>query len=93
MCKHIDEYVCLFSPPSPRPTSPKSDTEYELEKSSEKTPNVGWRWKWGELPEQRQSVFHYLWPSSKKNTPKEGIYLEDITNNRVVDPSRYLPQL
>ncbi len=79
---------------SPRPTSPKSDTEYELEKSSEQSSaNVGWRWKWGELPEQRQSVFRYLWPSSKKNTPKEGIYLDDITNNRGVDRSLYLPQL
>ncbi|UJR31952.1 hypothetical protein I4U23_019425 [Adineta vaga] len=79
---------------SPRPTSPKSDTEYELEKSSQPSPSVGWQWKWGELPEQRQSMFRYLWPSSsKKTSPKEGVYLDDITNNRCADRSLYLPQL
>ncbi|CAF4478961.1 unnamed protein product, partial [Rotaria sp. Silwood2] len=78
---------------SPRPTSPKSDTEYELDKSSQQSSNVRWQWKWGELPEQRQSVFRYLWPSSKKSTPKEGVYLDDITNNQCVDRSLYLPQL
>ncbi|CAF0879456.1 unnamed protein product [Adineta ricciae] len=78
---------------SPRPTSPKSDTEYELEKSSQASPNVGWQWKWGELPEQRRSVFRYLWPSSKKLTPQEGMYLDDITNNRCADRSLYLPRL
>ncbi|CAF3717267.1 unnamed protein product [Rotaria socialis] len=78
---------------SPRPTSPKSDTEYELDKSSQQSSNTGWRWKWGELPEQRQSVFRYLWPASKKTPPKEGIYLDDITSNRCVDRSLYLPQM
>ncbi|CAF4825357.1 unnamed protein product [Rotaria sp. Silwood1] len=79
---------------SPRPTSPKSDTEYELDKPSQQSSNVRWQWKWGELPEQRQSVFRYLWPSSsKKNTPKEGVYLDEITNNQSVDRSLYLPQL
>ncbi|CAF4490702.1 unnamed protein product [Rotaria sp. Silwood2] len=78
---------------SPRPTSPKSDTEYELDKPSQQSSNVRWQWKWGELPEQRQSVFRYLWPSSKKSAPKEGIYLDEITNNQSVDKSLYLPQL
>ncbi|CAF0887157.1 unnamed protein product [Rotaria sordida] len=78
---------------SPRPTSPKSDTEYELDKPSQQSSSVRWQWKWGELPEQRQSVFRYLWPSSKKSTPKEGLYLDDITNNQCVDRSLYLPQL
>ena len=78
---------------SPRPTSPKSDTEYELDKSTQQAPSVGWQWKWGEFPEQRRSVFRYLWPSSKKSTPKEGVYLDEITNNRDVDRSLYLPQL
>ncbi|CAF1175683.1 unnamed protein product [Adineta steineri] len=78
---------------SPRPTSPKSDTEYELDKPSQQPPSVGWQWKWGELPEQRRSVFRYFWPSSKKASPKEGIYLDDITSNRCADRSRYLPQL
>ncbi|CAM4785326.1 unnamed protein product [Rotaria magnacalcarata] len=78
---------------SPRPTSPKSDTEYELDKSSQQSSNTGWQWKWGELPEQRQSVFRYLWPASKKTPPKEGIYLDDITSNRCVDRSLYLPQM
>ncbi|CAF1425958.1 unnamed protein product [Adineta steineri] len=93
-----------FTPPSsfdnslsPRPTSPKSDTEYELEQSTKNTrTNVGWRWKWGELPEQRRSVFRYLWPSSaksKQDAPKEEIYLDDITNNKCNDRSRYLPQM
>jgi hypothetical protein len=58
---------------------------------------LGWQWKWGELPEQRRSVFRYLWPSSssatKQNTPKEGIYLDDITNNKCDDRSRYLPHM
>jgi hypothetical protein len=83
----------IFSTESTRPTSPKSDTEYELDKSSEKTTkknqtSVGWRWKWGELPK-------YLWPSSskKQSTPKEGKYLADITNNKCADSSRYLPEM
>jgi hypothetical protein len=78
---------------SPRPTSPKSDTEYELEKSTQPTNNVGWQWKWGEFPEQRRGVFGYFWSSPKKVTPQEGIYLDDITNNCAVDRSLYLPQL
>jgi phosphatidate phosphatase LPIN len=87
------------SPISLRPTSPKSDTEYELDKSSQqsaikKHTILGWQWKWGEFPEQRRSVFRYLWPSSsKETTPKEGIYLDDITNNKCNDRSRYLPQI
>lgn len=85
--------MLMFSALSARPTSPKSDTEYELEKSSQQPANDGWQWKWGELPEQRQSVFSYLWPSSKKTPPKEGIYLDDITNNRCVDRSLYLPPM
>jgi hypothetical protein len=92
----------LFSPVSLRPTSPKSDTEYELDKSSQQSTinnrtTVGWQWKWGELPEQRRSVFRYLWPSSsstsKQNTPQEGMYLDDITNNKCDDRSRYLPRM
>jgi hypothetical protein len=92
-------FIVFFSPVSLRPTSPKSDTEYELDKSSQQSTKnnrarLGWQWKWGELPEQRRSVFRYLWPSStKQNTPKEGIYLDDITNNKCDDRSRYLPQL
>jgi hypothetical protein len=83
---------CLFSSlSSPRPTSPKSDTEYELDKSSQQSTiknraDRGWQWKWGELP-------RYFWPSSKQNPPKEGIYLDDITNNRCDDRSLYLPQM
>lgn len=82
-----------FSTASARSSSPKSDTEYELEKAVEPTPGVGWRWKWGKFPEQRKSVFHYLWPSSTQTATKEDIYLDDITSNRVVDPSRYLPPM
>jgi hypothetical protein len=93
--------LLLFSPVSLRPTSPKSDTEYELDKSSQqsaikKHTILGWQWKWGELPEQKRNVFRYLWPSSaasKETTPKEGIYLDDITNNKCNDRSRYLPQM
>ncbi|CAF3544133.1 unnamed protein product [Rotaria sp. Silwood1] len=89
------------NPISLRPASPQSDTEYELDKSSQQSVrnsrrNSAWRWKWGELPEQRRSVFRYFWPSSsspKPNTPKEGIYLDDITNNKCDDRSRYLPQM
>ena len=81
------------SPPSPRPTSPKSDTEYELDKSSDQSNTVGWRWKWGELPEQRRSMFQYFWGSSKPKPPSEGLYLEDITSNSHVDRSLYLPTL
>ncbi|CAF4414334.1 unnamed protein product [Rotaria sp. Silwood2] len=82
-----------------RPLSPQSDTEYELDKSSQQTVRNNrrssvWQWKWGEFPEQRRSVFRYLWPSSSKEvTPKEGIYLDDITNNKCDDRSRYLPQM
>lgn len=84
---------------SNRPSSPKSDTEYELDKSSSQSSrksrlSFGWHWTWGHLPEQRPSVLRYLWPSSsKKSTPKEGVYLEDITNNKCDDRSRYLPQM
>ncbi|CAF3941765.1 unnamed protein product [Rotaria magnacalcarata] len=80
-----------------RSSSPKSDSEYELDKSSQQSgrnsrSTFGWQWKWGELPEQRRSVFRYLWPSSsKQSTPKEGIYLDDITNNKCDDRARYLP--
>ncbi|UJR14755.1 hypothetical protein I4U23_001745 [Adineta vaga] len=96
-----------YTPPSsfedatpPRPTSPKSDTEYVLDKTAQSsTKNVrryfGWRWKWGELPE-RSSVLRYFWPSSskaQKTTPKEGLYLDDITNDKCDDRSRYLPEL
>lgn len=95
-------YFTLSSSLVIRPESPKSDTEYELDKSSQQSARntrTGflWRWKWGELPEQKRSVFRYLWPSSssvqKTKTPKEGIYLDDITNNKCDDRSRYLPQM
>ncbi|CAF1434877.1 unnamed protein product [Rotaria sordida] len=86
-----------------RPPSPQSDTEYELDKSSQQSvrnnrTNSVWQWKWGEFPEQRRSVFRYLWPSSsssssKQKTPKEGMYLDDITNNKCDDRARYLPQM
>ena len=89
-----------FSPVDLRPSSPKSDTEYELDKSSQQSASKSrfspaWQWKWGELPEQRRSVFRYFWPSSsssKQTSPKEGIYLDDITNNKCNDRARYLPQ-
>lgn len=90
-----------FRPVSLRPTSPKSDTEYELDKSNQQStknnrPSLGWYWKWGELPEQRRSVFRYLniWSSPKQQTPQnEGIYLDDITNAKCDDRSRYLPSM
>ena len=81
-----------------RPSSPKSDTEYELDKSSQQSTinsrtRPAWQWKWGELPRQRPSVLGYLWPSSKKTTTTEGIYLDDITSDKCDDRSRYLPQM
>ncbi len=91
-------YLYIFSTQSHRPTSPKSDTEYELDKPSEQSiknnrTSIGWRWRWGELPEQG-NFFRYLWPSSaKQSTPKEGLYLDDITNNKCDDRSLYLPQM
>lgn len=85
-------FLLFFSSASLRSSSPKSDTEYELTKTSEPAASVGWRWKWGKFPEQR-SVFHYFWPTTNKTAPKEDIYLDDITSNRVVDPSRYLPPM
>lgn len=79
---------------SPRPTSPKSDTEYELGKEPPQDNVVEWKWgKFPDIPEQRTSVFGRLWSSSKKSTPKEGVYLDEITNNGNVDRSLYLPQL
>lgn len=79
-----------FSARSLRPSSPKSDTEYELEKSTQPTNNSGWQWKWGKFPEQR-GMLQYFWPS-KKETPKEGIYLDEFTSNQQLDRSMYLPQ-
>ncbi|CAF4157162.1 unnamed protein product [Rotaria sordida] len=81
--------------------NPQSDTEYELDKSSQQSvrknrTNSVWQWKWSEFPEQRRSVFRYLWPSfssSKQSISKEGMYLDDITNNNCDDCSRYLPQM
>lgn len=84
-----------------RPSSPKSDTEYELDKSSAQQKTItsrtglGWHWKWGELPERKHSVFRYFWPSSSSATqqqtkPTEGVYLDDITN---IDRSKYLPTI
>lgn len=82
-----------------RPSSPKSDTEYELDKSSSQQKSksftsrigFGWQWKWGELPERKRSVFQYFWPSSKQQTPPtEGVYLDDIAN---IDRSKYLPTM
>ncbi|CAF1126783.1 unnamed protein product [Adineta steineri] len=92
----------LSSPPifassfSSQPTSLKSDTEYELDNSTQPLVKKRrsfvdrisgmWRWNWGKLPEQRQSatltkppnVLSYLWPSTKKTLPNEGIDLGDV---------------
>jgi hypothetical protein len=100
----IDRSHCLCSSPtSLRSASPKSDTEYELDKCSQQAAmnsqtGVGWRWKWGELPVKRRNVFRYLWESSSKTTNQtvpsnEAMYLDDITNNKCEDRSRYLPQM
>ncbi|CAF0997166.1 unnamed protein product, partial [Didymodactylos carnosus] len=93
------------SPLSPRPTSPKSDTEYELEKSVNKVDSSEseWQWKWGELPERPKDIRTQpqvqdgkrrgvlSWFGSSKKSPGD-MYLDDIRSNRC-DPSLYLPKL
>ena len=89
-----------LSPTTMRPESPKSDTEYELDKSLQqavmkKKERPGWRWKWGEFPRL------FFSSSSRKNASaqkkpselNEGIYLDDIATNKCLDPSLYLIQV
>ncbi|CAF3361471.1 unnamed protein product [Rotaria sp. Silwood1] len=95
-----------FSPTSsfensitPEPTSPKSDTEYELNNSSQQSvtdnqTSSGWLWGWGEFPEKTRNMLKSLWTtSSKKNTSQQEIHPDNIINDKCDDRSYSSPQI